>query len=85
LANGTTSLEGFNVWKKSHQLAIDIYSITNSFPETERFNLISQIRRAGTSIPTNIVEGHDCSSTNDFLQFFTFHVDHLKKSDIYSC
>ena len=57
------------VWKKSHQLAIDIYSITNSFPETERFNLISQIRRAGTSIPTNIVEGHDCSSTNDFLQF----------------
>jgi four helix bundle protein len=57
------------IWKKSHQLVIDIYSITNSFPETEKYNLTSQIRRAVTSIPTNIVEGHDRGSTNEFLRF----------------
>lgn len=57
------------VWQKSHPLVLDIYLITNSFPETERYNLTSQIRRAATSIPTNIVEGHDRSSTNEFIRF----------------
>jgi four helix bundle protein len=57
------------VWKKAHQLTIDIYSMTSGFPENERYNLISQLRRASTSIPTNIVEGHDRSSTSDFLRF----------------
>jgi four helix bundle protein len=57
------------VWQKAHLLVIDIYLVTNSFPETEKYNLTSQIRRAATSIPTNIVEGHDRSSSNDFLRF----------------
>jgi four helix bundle protein len=57
------------VWQKAHKLTLDLYSITGTFPESERFNLVSQIRRASTSIATNIVEGHDRSSTNDFLRF----------------
>jgi four helix bundle protein len=57
------------VWQKAHSLVLDLYSITSRFPDTERYNLISQIRRASTSIATNIVEGHDRSSTNDFLRF----------------
>jgi four helix bundle protein len=57
------------VWQKAHKLTIDIYSITSTFPEAERYNLVSQIRRATISIATNIVEGHDRSSTNDFLRF----------------
>lgn len=56
------------VWEKAHRLTRDIYSVTYYFPESEKYNLISQIRRASTSIVTNIV-GHDRSSTNDFLQF----------------
>jgi four helix bundle protein len=57
------------VWQKAHQLVIEIYSITNVFPERERYNLTGQLIRASTSIATNIVEGHDRSSTNDFLRF----------------
>jgi len=57
------------VWQKAHQLAIDIYVITSSFPETERYNLTSQIRRAVTSIPSNIVEGHERGSTKEFQRF----------------
>jgi four helix bundle protein len=57
------------VWQKAHQLVIDIYLLTNKFPEVENYNLISQIRRAVTSIPTNIVEGHDRSSANEFSRF----------------
>jgi four helix bundle protein len=59
----------FIVWQKAHDLTIYIYTITSTFPENERYNLISQIRRASTSIATNIVEGHDRSTTNDFLRF----------------
>jgi len=44
-------------WQKSHQFVLDLYSATRSFPEDERFGLISQIRRAAVSIPSNIAEG----------------------------
>jgi four helix bundle protein len=57
------------VWQKAHKLVLETYSITNSFPESEKYNLTSQIKRAITSVPTNIVEGHDRSSTNEFLRF----------------
>ena len=45
------------VWQKSVDLVIKIYEITKLFPDSERFNLISQMQRAGTSIPSNISEG----------------------------
>jgi len=45
------------VWKYAHKLALEIYQITKVFPEEEKYGLVSQIRRAVSSIPTNIVEG----------------------------
>jgi four helix bundle protein len=57
------------VWKRAHSLTLDLYTITSTFPESERYNLTSQIRRASTSIATNIVEGHDRSTSNDLLRF----------------
>ena len=57
------------VWQKAHQLVVDIYKITNSFPETEKYNLTNQIKRAAVSVPTNIVEGHDRNSANEFIRF----------------
>ncbi len=57
------------VWQKAHALTIAIYSITQSFPDSEKYNLLSQLRRAATSIPTNIVEGHDRNSSKEFTHF----------------
>ena len=45
------------VWEKAHALVLACYEVTKSFPRDEIFGLVSQIRRAGSSIPANIAEG----------------------------
>jgi len=56
-------------WQRSHQLALRVYSISKLFPKDELFVLTSQIRRAVSSIPTNIVEGCGRASDKDFAHF----------------
>jgi four helix bundle protein len=51
------------VWEKSHELALAIYHITAAFPREETYGLASQIRRAASSIPSNIAEG--CGRNGD--------------------
>jgi len=57
------------VWEKSHRLTLAIYRITESFPDTERYGLISQMRRASASIPTNIAEGSGRGSDAELARF----------------
>jgi four helix bundle protein len=45
------------VWQKAHQLTLSLYQITTSFPREEAYGLTSQIRRAASSISSNIAEG----------------------------
>ena len=45
------------VWQKSHQLALELYRITASFPRSEAYGLTPQIQRAAVSIPSNLAEG----------------------------
>lgn len=45
------------VWQRSHKLTVEIYRATRNFPKEEMYGLTSQIRRAISSIPTNIAEG----------------------------
>ncbi len=58
-----------DVWKKSHQLALKVYDVTKLFPSEEKFGIISQLRRASLSIPTNIVEGASRNSEKEFAYF----------------
>jgi len=58
-----------SVWDKSHQLTLDIYKSTSSYPNEERYGLKSQMRRAVSSIPTNIAEGCGRNTQPQFAQF----------------
>jgi four helix bundle protein len=63
------SFRDLEVWKKSHQLVLEIYRMTSTFPKDERFGIISQLRRAAYSIPANMAEGFGRRSTKELLQF----------------
>lgn len=57
------------IWKLSRKFCSEIYNITSSFPENEKFGLTNQLRRASVSVPSNIAEGCSRSSNKDFLRF----------------
>ncbi len=55
------------VWQKAVDFAVEIYAVTKVFPSEEKFGLVSQMRRAGVSIPSN-TEGCGKTSTKQFSQ-----------------
>ena len=56
-------------WQKSLDLVLEVYRCTQTFPKTEMYGLVSQLRRAAVSVPSNIAEGHARLSTGEFKQF----------------
>ena len=57
------------VWQKSTNLVLNIYTLTENFPQTEVYGLTSQMRRAAISIPSNIAEGFRRGSRKDYRHF----------------
>jgi len=57
------------VWQKAHQLALDVYAETATFPKSEIFGITSQMRRAAVSIAANIVEGSSRKGDKEFGRF----------------
>lgn len=63
------SYREIKAWQKSMDLVTEIYHSTESFPESEKFGLTNQIRRAAVSVPSNIAEGFGRNSLPDFIRF----------------
>jgi four helix bundle protein len=61
--------EDLRIWQESHDLTINIYKITKIFPKDELYGIISQLRRASSSVPANIVEGFYRHSTKELINF----------------
>jgi len=59
----------------------EVYMLTRAFPEEERFGLISQMRRAAVSIPSNIAEGQARHTTGEFVQFISHAEGSLAELD----
>jgi|SRR3989344_1659925 len=64
------SYKNLVVWQKSVDLVQELYLLTSEFPKEETYGLISQMRRAAVSIPSNIAEGSRRKDLPEYLQFF---------------
>ena len=63
------SVEDLDVFKLAHEITLEIYHLTDKFPDCEKYGLISQIRRASMSIPMNLMEGSHRLNTKEYRQF----------------
>jgi four helix bundle protein len=63
------SFRELDVWQRAMELAVAVYKLTTAFPDSERFGLVSQLRRAAVSIPSNISEGSGRATKGEYLQF----------------
>jgi len=57
------------IWQKAIERSVEIYELIKNFPEIEKYNLSSQMRRSAVSVPSNIAEGAGRNSDKDFLRF----------------
>lgn len=57
-------------WKHGHDLVILIYKITSNFPKKETYSLVDQIRRASTSVTSNIAEGFGRQTYKEKIHFY---------------
>ncbi len=70
-----------DAWKLGVELTIDIYKMTKTFPDDERFGLISQMRRAAASIPSNMAEGAARQTKKEFMNFLCIAQGSLSELD----
>jgi four helix bundle protein len=56
-------------WQKAMQLVAEVYRATLKLPDSERFGLVSQLRRAAVSVPSSLAEGHSRGSTKEFVRY----------------
>lgn len=59
------------MWQKAHEFALEIYKISSAFPQNEIYGLVSQMRRAAVSIPSNISEGCGRIGNSELKQFLS--------------
>ena len=63
------NFNNLEIWKRSIELTLQVYELTSTFPLDEKYGLISQLKRAAISVPSNIPEGAGRKSTKEFIQF----------------
>ncbi|MFC1788178.1 four helix bundle protein [Patescibacteria group bacterium] len=60
-----------HAWKKSHKIVLETYKATKTFPDDEKFGLVSKMRRACISVTSNIAEGFGRRSPREKVRFYT--------------
>jgi len=66
-------------WQKSMDLVVSIYDVTKVFPKDETYGLISQLRRAAVSVPSNIAEGAADRTSDQFRNFLSTAIGSLNE------
>jgi len=77
------SFQEIKAWQKAHELVLEIYAVSKTFPKEELFCLTNQLRRAVISIAANIAEGFKRKSYKDSDHFYTISVGSLEEVKYY--
>ena len=77
------TFEDLTVWQKAHGWVLAIYRFTETFPKSELYGLVSQVRRAAVSVPANIAEGFKKRGAKDKLRFFNIAQGSVEESRYY--
>ena len=70
-----------DLWHAAMELTVTIYKITDSFPKAERYGLIGQIRRAVSSVPSNVAEGAGRQTKKEFVNYLHMAQGSLSELD----
>lgn len=70
MSNKIQNFYDLDVWKNAHELTLEIYKITKTFPKEELYGIISQLRRSTFSITANIAEGFARYHFKDKIKFY---------------
>ncbi|PPT58958.1 four helix bundle protein [Xanthomonas arboricola] len=73
--------ERLMVWRDAMSLVEAIYRLSHDFPDSERFGLTAQMRRAAVSVPSNIAEGAARRSTAEYLRYLSMARGSLAELD----
>jgi len=72
-----STFRDLKIWQKSMDLVTNIYQKTEEFPDSEKYGLVSQIRRSAVSIPSNIAEGYGRNSNGEFQRYLNISMGSL--------
>jgi|GEM_PF-379469 len=70
-------------WQRAHEVTLEVYRLSQSFPAEERFGLTSQVRRAAYGAAANIVEGSARSSKREYLHFLNIAEASLRETEYF--
>ncbi|MEO5596349.1 MAG: four helix bundle protein [Lysobacteraceae bacterium] len=79
--SGKRAHERLDVWREAMNLVEAVYACSSRFPDSERFGLTAQIRRAAISVPSNIAEGAARRSTAEYQRFLSIARGSLSEVD----
>lgn len=82
----TNKIKGFTdlvAWRKAHELVLNIYKTTKTFPDDEKFGLILQMKRAAVSVAANIAEGFKRKGSKGKRQFYNISQASLEEVKYY--
>ena len=71
------------IYQKSYIFALEIHKVTKTYPEEEKYDLVSQMRRCSKSIPTNIAEGFGRESKNEFKRFIRISLGSCNEMEVH--
>jgi four helix bundle protein len=66
---GVKSYKDLKVWKKSVELSVKVYNVTEDFPKNQQYSLVSQIQRSAVSVASNIAEGAGRRGAKEFIHY----------------